>query len=110
MSTQGKIDLCFGADDELMKKEAKDWGRGDGKEAIKEEKEDRIKRQGKREQRDEREGGEAEGTKRGGGGEESLTPFPKHEHLLYRSHLNQIKSLHFFASFILLSAAHRGLA
>lgn len=37
------IDLCLGAGDELMKKGAKDWRRGDRKEAIKEEREERIK-------------------------------------------------------------------
>lgn len=42
------IDLCLGADDELMKKEAKDWRRGERKEAIKEEKGERIKRQAER--------------------------------------------------------------
>lgn len=50
------------------------------------------------------------GTKRGGRGEESLTPFPKHEHVSYWLHLNQIKILHFFTSFILLSAVLHGSA
>lgn len=100
VSTQWMIDLCLGADDELMKKGDKEWRRGDGKEAIKEEKEERIKRQAER-------GAERWKSRRRSrrdkksqrGGKESLTSFPKHEHLLYWSHLNQIKSLHFFAFF-----------
>lgn len=87
VSTQWMIDLCLGADDELMKKGDKEWRRGDGKEAIKEEKEERIKRQaesGTKRCKSRRRSRRDRKRKRR---EESLTSFPKHEHLLYWSHL-----------------------
>lgn len=76
VSTQWKIDLSFGADDELVKKEAKAWRRGDGKEAIKEEKEDRIKRQGKKGSEEMKEKEEKKGQKEEEEGRKVWLHFP----------------------------------